>query len=81
NDAMLQLMGVCTRDDMIGKSTFDFIAEEYHDIVRNRITRLQQGLPVGMIEQEWKRKDGSSIHIEVKSSPTIYQNQRAELLL
>nr|MDF9459213.1 PAS domain-containing protein [Bacillus pumilus] len=39
NDAMLQLMGVCTRDDMIGKSAFDFIAEEYHDIVRSRITR------------------------------------------
>ncbi|MGG5831116.1 PAS domain-containing protein, partial [Bacillus pumilus] len=81
NDAMLQLMGVSTRDDMIGKTAFDFIAEEYHDIVRSRITRLQQGLPVGMIEQIWKRKDGSSIHIEVKSSPTIYQNQRAELLL
>ncbi|CAM5433812.1 sporulation kinase [Bacillus safensis FO-36b] [Bacillus safensis subsp. safensis] len=81
NDAMLQLMGVSARDDMIGKSAFDFIAEEYHDIVRSRITRLQQGLPVGMIEQIWKRQDGSSIHIEVKSSPTIYQNQRAELLL
>nr|MDF9459212.1 hypothetical protein [Bacillus pumilus] len=34
-----------------------------------------------MIEQIWKRKDGSNIHIEVKSSPTIYQNQQAELLL
>ncbi|MFS0509357.1 PAS domain S-box protein [Bacillus altitudinis] len=77
NDAMLQLMGVCTKDEMIGKSAFDFIAEEYHDIVRSRIKRLQQGLPVGMIEQIWKRKDGSMIHIEVKSSPAIYQNQRA----
>ncbi|MFJ5963618.1 MULTISPECIES: PAS domain-containing protein [unclassified Bacillus (in: firmicutes)] len=81
NDAMLNLMGVCTRDEMIGKSAFDFIVEDYHDIVRSRITRLQQGLPVGMIEQIWKRKDGSTVHIEVKSSPTIYQNQRAELLL
>ncbi|MGE6631171.1 PAS domain S-box protein [Bacillus sp. NPDC077027] len=81
NDAMLNLMGVCRRDEMIGKSAFDFIEEDYHDIVRSRIARIQQGLPVGMIEQIWKRKDGSNIHIEVKSSPTFYQNQRAELLL
>ncbi|MFS0654331.1 PAS domain-containing protein [Bacillus sp. 179-C3.3 HS] len=81
NDAMLNLMGVCTRGEMIGKSVYDFIVEDYHDIVRSRISRLQQGLPVGMIEQIWKREDGSAIHIEVKSSPTIYQSQRAELLL
>lgn len=81
NDAMLQLMGISTGDEMIGKSAFDFIVEDYHDIVRNRINRLQQGHTVGMIEQIWKRRDGSTIHIEVKSSPTIYQNQRAELML
>ncbi|OLP63167.1 Sporulation kinase A [Bacillus pumilus] len=81
NDAMLNLMGVCTRGEMIGKSVYDFIVEDYHDIVRSRISRLQQGLPVGMIEQIWKREDGSTVHIEVKSSPTIYQNQQAELLL
>ena len=42
---------------------------------------MQQGLDVGMIEQTWHKLDGTQIHLEVKAAPTIYQNQKAELLL
>lgn len=38
-------------------------------------------MEVGMIEQTWKRLDGTPVHLEVKASPTVYKNQQAELLL
>ena len=34
-----------------------------------------------MIEQTWRRLDGTPVHLEVKAAPTTYKNQRAELLL
>ncbi|ATO29357.1 PAS domain-containing protein [Bacillus atrophaeus] len=81
NNAMLAMLGAETKDHIIGRWSYEFIEEEYHDIVKNRILRMQKGMEVGMIEQTWKRLDGTPVHLEVKAAPAIYKNQRAELLL
>ncbi|MCY8522544.1 PAS domain-containing protein [Bacillus atrophaeus] len=81
NNAMLSMLGAETKDHIIGRWSYEFIEEEYHDIVKNRILRMQKGMEVGMIEQTWKRLDGTPVHLEVKAAPTIYKKQRAELLL
>ncbi|MEC1626233.1 sporulation kinase KinA [Bacillus mojavensis] len=81
NSAMLSMLGAKSKDAVIGKWSYEFIEEEYHDIVKNRIIRMQKGMEVGMIEQTWKRLDGTPVHLEVKASPTVYKNQQAELLL
>ncbi|MFP3422341.1 PAS domain S-box protein, partial [Bacillus sp. SIMBA_161] len=70
-----------SKDEVIGRRSYEFIEEEYHDIVKNRIVRMQKGMEVGMIEQTWRRLDGTPVHLEVKAAPTTYKNQRAELLL
>ncbi|ARW06483.1 PAS domain-containing protein [Bacillus atrophaeus] len=81
NNAMLAMLGAETKDHIIGRWSYEFIEEEYHDIVKNRILRMQKGMEVGMIEQTWKRLDGTPVHLEVKAAPAIYKSQRAELLL
>ncbi|MBY8912415.1 PAS domain-containing protein [Bacillus sp. YC2] len=81
NNAMLAMLGAESKDVVIGRRSYEFIEEEYHDIVKNRIVRMQKGMEVGMIEQTWKRLDGTPVHLEVKAAPTTYKNQRAELLL
>ncbi|MEC1441136.1 PAS domain-containing protein [Bacillus sonorensis] len=81
NDAMVSLLGAEHKRQIIGKYSYDFIEKEYHEIVKNRIKRMQKGLEVGMIEQTWKKLDGTLVHLEVKASPTVFQNQKAELLL
>ncbi|KXZ14743.1 PAS domain-containing sensor histidine kinase [Bacillus nakamurai] len=81
NNAMLAMLGAENKDAVIGRRSYEFIEEEYHDIVKNRIVRMQKGMEVGMIEQTWKRLDGTPVHLEVKAAPTTYKNQRAELLL
>ncbi|MFK8881881.1 PAS domain-containing protein [Bacillus velezensis] len=81
NNAMLAMLGAESKDEVIGRRCYEFIEEEYHDIVKNRIVRMQKGMEVGMIEQTWRRLDGTPVHLEVKAAPTTYKNQRAELLL
>ncbi|MCT6831214.1 MULTISPECIES: PAS domain-containing protein [Bacillus amyloliquefaciens group] len=81
NNAMLAMLGAESKDEVIGRCSYEFIEEEYHDIVKNRIVRMQKGMEVGMIEQTWRRLDGTPVHLEVKAAPTTYKNQRAELLL
>ncbi|MEC3657529.1 PAS domain-containing protein [Bacillus velezensis] len=81
NNAMLAMLGAESKDEVIGRRSYEFIEEEYHDIVKNRIVRMQKGMEVGMIEQTWRRLDGTPVHLEVKAAPTTYKNQRAELLL
>lgn len=81
NNAMLAMPGAESKDEVIGRCSYEFIEEEYHDIVKNRIVRMQKGMEVGMIEQTWRRLDGTPVHLEVKAAPTTYKNQRAELLL
>ncbi|NUI31034.1 PAS domain-containing protein [Bacillus amyloliquefaciens] len=81
NNAMLAMLGAESKDEVIGRRSYEFIEEEYHDIVKNRIVRMQKGMEVGMIEQTWRRLDGTPVHLEVKAAPPTYKNQRAELLL
>ena len=45
NNAMLAMLGAESKDEVIGRRSYEFIEEEYHDIVKNRIVRMQK---------EWK---------------------------
>ncbi|MBD1383313.1 PAS domain-containing protein [Metabacillus arenae] len=81
NKSMVLLLGVKSNEDLIGRMTYEFIAEEFHDIVKNRISRMQQGGFVGLIEQTWIRVDGTPLHLEVKATPTIFQGEYAEMVL
>ncbi len=42
NNAMLAMLGAESKDEVIGRRSYEFIEEEYHDIVKNRIVRMQK---------------------------------------
>ncbi|MDV2888541.1 PAS domain S-box protein, partial [Alkalihalophilus pseudofirmus] len=46
-------------------------------MVKKRVQEVEDGLPVDFIEQKIIRNDGIVIEVEVKSIPTIYQNESA----
>ncbi|WP_191561925.1 PAS domain S-box protein [Metabacillus idriensis] len=80
NQALIDLLGGKSKEDLLGKEVFDIIDQDYHDIVKNRIQRMQKGSYVGLIEQTWRRLDGTPIEVEIKASPISYQNKPAELV-
>jgi two-component system sporulation sensor kinase A len=81
NKAFMDLLGASSKDQLIGKHTADFINKSYHDIVKNRIQRLHNGEKIGIIEQMWRRLDGTEISVEVTANLTTFKNQKAELIV
>ncbi|MGP1907198.1 PAS domain S-box protein [Metabacillus sp. JX24] len=81
NQALIDLLGGSSKEDLLGKDVLDIIDHDYHDIVKNRIQRMQQGSYVGLIEQTWRRLDGTPVEVEIKAAPAIYKNKPAELVV
>ncbi|MCD7035444.1 PAS domain S-box protein [Metabacillus sp. GX 13764] len=81
NQSMVSLLGAASPEELAGRSVFDFILEEYHDITRTCISRLHNNSFVGLVEQTWKRLDGKLVEAEVKSASTVYNGQKAELIV
>ncbi|MBM6617543.1 PAS domain S-box protein [Bacillus suaedaesalsae] len=75
------LLGITNRQEWIGKSVLEFVQEDYRDIVSNRIKLIREGKAVGIIEQKWKRINGEELHVEIKSSRTIIQNEIYEYVV
>ena len=81
NLACLELLGVKVKDEILGKEVFDFIHPHFHDVVKKRINQLRNGLPVGIIEQIWKRAEGNLIDVETRSTLIDFQDEKAELVV
>ena len=81
NDTGVKLLGGTEKSDVLGHSVFQFINENYHDIVYQRIRSIQKGKKVGLMEQKWHRFDGKSIDLEVVANPTTFQGQAASFVV
>ncbi|MBS2968629.1 PAS domain-containing protein [Metabacillus sp. KIGAM252] len=82
NKEAIGLLNAGTDDSkLIGLNSLELIHDEYKEIFRNRIERLQKGGKIGIVEQTWRRLDGVPIEIEVKTSSIQYEQQRAELVV
>lgn len=78
NQAGLRFMEQEDASGAYGRSIFDFIHKDYHDIVREQIAKLLAGgedSPV--LELKMVRPDGRMVDVEVISSPFIYANRAA----
>jgi two-component system, sporulation sensor kinase A len=81
NEAAAQLLRADNRKELIGRYTLDFITEEYQEIAKKRIASIQKGNSVGVIEQRWKRMDGSLIDVEIQSKPILFQGELSEYIV
>lgn len=79
NQSFLQLLGVFTREQVIGKSIYDYMLPDYHEVVQNRIQMLHEGQSIGVIEQEWRREDGFIINVECRPSTILFKGRKAEI--
>lgn len=70
NGPALKLVGAKTSGELVGRSIFDFIAPEYHAMVRSRSREeLEFGHETPIVEEEVVRMDGSRIHVQVTTHP------------
>ncbi|MBI2353788.1 MAG: PAS domain S-box protein [Deltaproteobacteria bacterium] len=78
NHAGLSFMGLEDAAGAYGRSVFDFIHEDYHDLVRESIEKLLAGVEESpILELKLVRPDGGTVDVEAMSSPFIHENRPA----
>ncbi len=76
NPAICQLLGADDPSQLIGKSIFEIIHPEYHDIVRERVKLVLSNQPVMLIDEKFIRLDGTIVDVEVNAVSIEWQGSR-----
>ena len=79
NPAYLKLMGATSIDQLRGRPLADFTHPDYHDAIQARLAALNRGEVNPPIEQKLIRIDGSTLDVEIQSTPVTYDKKRAAL--
>lgn len=81
NPAAVRLFGASSSDELVGTPFIDLIHPDYHDIMRNRVHQLyDERTPVQVLEEVYKKLDGSIFDVEVSSVPFTYQGKNGALV-
>ncbi|MEI7688337.1 MAG: PAS domain S-box protein, partial [Planctomycetota bacterium] len=75
NDAGVKLWGARSREDLIGRSIFDFVHPNCLQLARRRVASVMGGQSTPLIEQRHVRFDGRIVHVEVTGTPCTFQGQ------
>jgi len=81
NQSFQELLGANTKEQLLGKHTFEFTDKGFHDVIKNREYRLYQGEKIGIIEEIWHTLDGREISLEITAALTKYKGEPAELVV
>jgi PAS domain S-box-containing protein len=82
NDAGLRLVGANSKEDVIGKSVFEFVHPDYREEVKKRMQAVyatQENLPT--IEEKFICIDGTVIDVEVSVRQVLLNGQPAAQLI
>ncbi|MFD1705936.1 PAS domain S-box protein [Siminovitchia sediminis] len=74
NDSGKKLFGVTSKEEVIGKSIFDFVSSEAHDVINHQMKDQLANHPS---ELTFSRHDGIKKHVGIKLIPTIYKERES----
>jgi PAS domain S-box-containing protein len=77
NTSLVTLFGGDSKNQLINKSSYDFVHNDYIDINKARISRVEQGQTAELTEQVLLKLNGEPFYAETLSIPTIYDGQPA----
>lgn len=78
NNSAIKIFGAKSSDEIIGKSTMDFVHPDSVDMVKKRILEMiEKKEPVPMVDEKFLKIDGSAIDVSVVAAPIIYEEHPA----
>jgi PAS domain S-box-containing protein len=78
NSAGVELFGAESREQLIGKSVWDFVPPENREIVKERYRQMrEEGTQLPPIEQRFIRLDGTYVDVEVSATSFVYKGKPA----
>ncbi len=82
NPAAVQLLGVTSPNDLIGKPAIEFVHPDDREFARSRIAEIfNSGKPAPLAEERFVKMDGSVIYVEVAAALTTYEGKQASLVV
>ena len=79
NSAAVKLFGATTPDELIGTSAYDVIHREYRALAEGRARQVAAGGEPPFTELKVRRRDGSTVVVEVIAKRATYQGRPAIL--
>ena len=67
NPAMCRLLGANDPSQLLGKSVFEIVDPQYHEILRERLELVLGGQSAPLIEEKFIRLDGTVVDVEVNA--------------
>ncbi|SFG21968.1 PAS domain S-box-containing protein [Desulfotomaculum arcticum] len=78
NKAGVELLGLKSKDEIIGKRVIDYVHPATREITRNKIQfMLNNQMPVPLFCQKLVRVDGAIIDVEATGTPLIFKGKKA----
>jgi rsbT co-antagonist protein RsbR len=78
NPAGVNFLRAASSEEVIGKSVFDIIPEEYRELTIRQIQSiLEENKPIGIIEKKLRRFDGTLVEVETNCTPFAYEGKKA----
>ena len=69
NDAALDLLGLGGRDELVGRSIFEFVHPDDHELARRELaTVIERKEPVGPTQMRLQRPDGEVRYVQVSTA-------------
>ena len=82
NKAGLELIGARHEDDLIGKSIWILVDQEYRKLVEERIKESQETNSVSsLIEERFISLDGRKLSVEVTTMAIMYMGKQANQVI
>ncbi len=81
NPAGLELLGFTGHaDEILGQEVMGFVHPDYREEVRRRIEHYTKvGMPAPVLEERFRRRDGSYVIVEVSGIPVMFDGEPAVL--
>jgi PAS domain S-box-containing protein len=77
NDAVVDLLGLDSRDDLIGRSIFEFIHPDDHEVAETELEAvISEEAVVGPTNLRLVRPDGEHRYVRVKTTAGWYEDER-----
>lgn len=81
NPAAVRMLGVESRNDLIGRDVLDLIHPASRVRVKDRLAEVASGVPVDRVEEKLQRADGGLIDADLSAIPYQWEREQAVLLI
>ncbi|WP_230532718.1 sensor histidine kinase [Microvirga roseola] len=81
NPAMARLVGAESIDSIVGHPLLDFVAPSSRALVEERIAHMSETDPAPVVDETWRRADGTEVQVEVAAAPMPWVGPHAAMVI